>query len=372
MQTITQNASQPKNLFTVSSQWRSRPDDQRFTSLTELDAYKKKLKAASKGVVVANRKIEFRPARENPREGLEVYDPNGIPFVATHHSFNQLANLAGAPAGYLRDLPAPIAADCLNYGYRFKRGVEDIGVLLTKFTDLNSIRAATGPNYGRIWDAELTDAMIERFGDGVTGDWKVPGEFGKDVAVTKANTTLFASDRDMFVFLADEKNRIELPGRRAGMMGTFARGFYTWNSEVGAGTIGAAFFLFDYVCCNRIIWNVEHFQEVRIRHTAGAPSRWLEEVEPVLVEYANASEKPVINMIEAQRRAKIDDLDAFLAARFTKKDAVAIQAAHVADEGRPIETRWDAITGITAFARSIPHQDRRVAIEREAGKLLAA
>jgi hypothetical protein len=29
-------------------------------------------------------------------------------------------------------------------------------------------------------------------------------------------TTLFASDPDMFVFLADEENRIELPGRRAG------------------------------------------------------------------------------------------------------------------------------------------------------------
>jgi hypothetical protein len=26
-------------------------------------------------------------------------------------------------------------------------------------------------------------------GDGVTGPWKVPGEFGKDVVVTKANTT---------------------------------------------------------------------------------------------------------------------------------------------------------------------------------------
>ena len=41
----------------------------------------------------------------------------------------------------------------------------------------------------------------------------VPGEFGGRVTVTKDNTTLYASDRDMFVFLADEENRIELPNR---------------------------------------------------------------------------------------------------------------------------------------------------------------
>ena len=68
------------------------------------------------------------------------------------------------------------------------------------------------------------------------------------------NTTLFASDRDMFVFLADEDNRIENPNRRAGRFGSFARGFFVWNSEVGKTTLGAGFFLFDYVCCNRIVW----------------------------------------------------------------------------------------------------------------------
>jgi hypothetical protein len=39
----------------------------------------------------------------------------------------------------------------------------------------------------------------------------VPGEFGNRVTVTKDNTTLFASDRDMFVFLADEENVILEP-----------------------------------------------------------------------------------------------------------------------------------------------------------------
>ena len=40
------------------------------------------------------------------------------------------------------------------------------------------------------------------------------------------------------------------------------------------------------------------------------------------------------------------------------------------DEDRPIENLWDAATGITAYARSIQYQDERVALERQAGKVL--
>src|SRR5436309_2315096 len=92
------------------------------------------------------------------------------------------------------------------------------------------MRAVTGPRYGRIWNENVVEAMATRFGDGVTGDWRVPGEFGKRVEVTKDNTTLFAGDRDMFVFLADEDHRIEIPNRRNGQPGSLARGFFCWNS----------------------------------------------------------------------------------------------------------------------------------------------
>jgi hypothetical protein len=162
-------------------------------------------------------------------------------------------------------------ADCLNYDLKFTRGVEDIGVLVSSNDDgsVNELRPVNGPNDGRIYDAEVVDTLVEKFGDGVSGQWLVPGEFGQAVAVTKENTTLYASDRDRFVFLADEGNRIALPNRRAGRFGSFARGFFVWNSEVGKTTLGAGFFLFDYVCCNRIIWGADQYTEVRIRHTKG-------------------------------------------------------------------------------------------------------
>jgi hypothetical protein len=43
---------------------------------------------------------------------------------------------------------------------------------------------------------------------------------------------------------------------------------------------------------------------------------------------------------------------------------------HQNEEHRPIETLWDATVAVTAYARPLAHQDRRVEFEREAGELL--
>jgi len=360
------------NLMIASNQWASRPDDQRFASLIELDDYCNKLRLGSASRVVSSRRLEAQPFGDD-HKGLVVLDPKGRAYNATHWAFGQLANRAGAPGSYLRELPSELAADCVNYGLRYRRDVEEIGILTTEPNGVPaSLRAVTGPNYGRIWNSTITTALVARFGDGISGDFKVPGEFGKDVAVTKANTTLYASDRDMFVFLADEKRRIELPGRRAGMHGSFARGFIVWNSEVGDTTLGFAMFLFDFVCCNRIIWGAQDYQELRIRHTAAAPDRWLEEVAPTIEAYSTASDVGIIDHLKAAQAAKVESVDDFLKnRRFTKTQVTNVKAAFMADEQRPMETVFDVVTGVTAYARAIPYQDQRVALEREAGKIMA-
>ena len=354
-------------LMQASNQWATRPDDQRFLSLIDMKAHFDTIRSQSREVVVSSRRLELQPTSDN--KGIEVFGPNGHGYGPTNWAFGQLAQLAEAPAGYLRSLPAPIAADCVNYGLQFKRNIADVGILLQKNGE-NVLRAATGPKYGRIWNNEVTDSLINYFGDGVTGAFKVPGEFGKDVEVTKQNTTLYAGDRDMFVFLADEKNRIELPNRRNGEAGSLARGFFFWNSEVGAATFGVASFLFDYVCCNRIVWGAESFKEVTIRHTACAPDKWLEEVAPAIKSYANSSSTSVVEAIETARKDRLENVDDFLAKRFGRNTVEQLKAIHMAEEDRPIESRWDVITAVTAKARAIGYQDQRVDLERQAGALL--
>lgn len=363
-------------LSMASHQWMKRPDDERFVSLLDLDKYCTDLRMRSNSRVVSSRKLEAHPLNDD-NKGLAVYDPNGTQHDITHYAFSQLASRAGAPPSYLRDLPSPLAADCINYGLLYSREVEDLGILSTDLrapdtlTSPAVLRAVTGPNYGRIWNSTITNALVARFGDGITGDFRVPGEFGKDVKISKANTTLYASDRDMFVFLADEKRRITVPNRRAGMHGDFARGFIVWNSEVGDTTLGFAMFLFDFVCCNRIIWGAQDYNEIRIRHTAAAPDRFIEEISPVLQAYSKASDTGIVNRIEAAQAARLESVDDFLKnRRFNKTQVLNVKAAFVADEQRPMETVFDVVTGVTAYARAIPYQDERVRLEREAGRML--
>lgn len=350
-------------LMQASAQWATRPADERFTSLIDMREHFQQQRALSGEKVVSSRKLIASPTEDN--KGLLI---NG--YAPTNWSFGQLAQLAEAPAGYLRTLPSPVAADCINYGLQFKRNIEDVGVLLYKNGDA-VLKAATGPRYGRIWNDDITRSLVNHFGDGVTGDFRVPGEFGKQVEVTKENTTLFAGDRDMFVFLADEQHRIELPNRRDGKPGSLARGFFFWNSEVGAQTFGMASFLFDYVCCNRIVWGAQEFQEVRIRHTASAPDKWIGEIVPALEAYSRSSTGSVLAAIEDARADKLgNDVNNWLAQRFGKRMVDGLQATHYAEEQRPIESRWDVITAVTAQARNVQHQDARVEMERQAGALM--
>ncbi|MBF0131029.1 MAG: DUF932 domain-containing protein [Magnetococcales bacterium] len=357
-------------LTQASNQWKNRPDDERFLSITDMNNHFQRLRSRSAEKVLLNSDLRVIPNASGNGE-IEIIGKNStIPAKITHWSLGQLAQRAQAPASYIRSLPPEIASTCLNYGLQ-SSGVGSIGALLSVNDNMEpELRAVTGPNYGRIWNATISNAIVERFGDGITSDFRVPGEFGKDIVVTKQNTTLYASDRDMFVFLADEKNRIEIPNRRDGKNGSLARGFFVWNSEVGAATFGVASFLFDYACSNRIVWGAQGYKEFKIRHTSQAPERWIEEIHPMIKQYTNSSTMGIVTAIKSAMNMPVADPKGFLQQRFTGTLADKIMQAHFNDEHKPIETIWDVTTGITAFARSIEHQDARVGMERTAGKIL--
>jgi hypothetical protein len=204
-------------LTQASTQWISRPADERFLSLLDMQAFKRAQRERSHPKVISSRKLGVEPASligAETRHGLIIRDESGYHSTPTHWSFGQLCSLASpgnSPASYFREtrMAAAVVADCLNYNLRFNRSIEDVGLYLYEEEDgLFGLRSVNGPGYGRVYDADVIDALVERFGDGITGRFRVPGEFGRQVTVTKANTTLYASDRDMFVFLADEENRV--------------------------------------------------------------------------------------------------------------------------------------------------------------------
>jgi hypothetical protein len=130
------------------------------------------------------------------------------------------------------------------------------------------------------------------------------------------------------------------------------------------------------VCMNRNLWGVENFEEIKIRHTKFAPDRFAMEARPALQSFANGSTHSFIEGVQAAKDARIakDDeerLD-FLTKRagLSGRMAKAASARHFKEEGRPVETVWDAAQAITAIARDVPHQDARIQVERKAGALL--
>src|SRR6266851_1143177 len=201
------DVSRGERVGRVSSEWFSRPDDERYLSLTELhDAVRRRAEHAQTRTV-ESRAVRVEANRDNA-ERLALLVPGRDEAVApTHWSFGQLCGLVGAPSPYMRQLPAPLAGINLQHGLLSHRAE----LMKTLETDDGRVelRAVTGPDYGRIWDHELVAAVIDIAGNG-TGDtrWKVPGVLdwatmthNPFVDITKDTTTLYASDRDVFLFL---------------------------------------------------------------------------------------------------------------------------------------------------------------------------
>jgi hypothetical protein len=302
------------------------------------------------------------------------------PVAPTHWSFGQLAGLVGAPSAYLRQLPAPLAAINLQYGLTSHRAEQ---VKTLEFDDGRvELRAVTGPDYGRIYDHELVSAVQKIAGNG-TGDtrWKVPGvlDWGTNiynpfVDVSAETTTLFASDRDVFLFLVDDLNPIEAGYLPDGSPDLFFRGFYCWNSEVGAKTLGMASFYLRAVCANRNLWGVEDFQQITIRHSKYAANRFAREAAPALENFANSSAMPFVNGVKAARATIVaktdDDRQDFLRKRgFAKAETTKIIETVLKEEGHLPQSIFDFVQGITAVARTKPHQDARLDMEARAKKL---
>ena len=226
------DVSRGTNVDRVSSEWFSRPDDERYLSLDDLFASVKGRAERSRTRTVESAAIRVEAHRDNPEKLGLVLPGADEPIAPTHWSFGQLSSLVGAPAAYLRQLPAPLAGINLQYGLTNHRAEQ---IKTMEVADgRTELRAVTGPDYGRIYDHELVSAVQRIAGNGI-GDtrWKVPGVLGWStgiynprVDVTRETTTLYASDRDVFLFLVDDLNPIEAGLLPDGSPDLYFRGFY--------------------------------------------------------------------------------------------------------------------------------------------------
>ena len=353
-------------LHQASSEWATRPDDQRYLSIEDLKAAVEQRKADSWTLTTP-----VQDLRVQVNDGLEVeaYDiTRGEPRMLkpTHWAFGQLAQYAQAPASYLRKLPHELAAINLQWGLEHNP-LRDESLVLGQTNGANVLRSMTSTSYGRIWDREVVEAVERANHD---GRWQVPAASYTSRDPKRA-TTLYASDRDVFIFLVDPQNPIDVGGE------TLFRGFYTWNSEVGAAAFGLTTFLYRTVCDNRIIWGATDVHELRVRHTSGAPERFAYEGSRYLRRYADEGSGRTVAAIKAAQEYEAPAVSkgeggwtTWLRERgFTEAQAKNGISAAIAEEGEA-RSLWDIVNGLTASARQIRHTDERVKVEAAAGRLM--
>lgn len=357
----------------ASAEWWRRPADERYLTLPELHRATLERKDQSRVATTSTTALVAGGSEEAGGSFYLEHDVLGT-LSPTHWSTGQLATLSHTPAKWIREIasvPAgpAFAAHAVNLGLRYLLKPERIQIMRWGAEgDRGELRCIVGPDYGRIYDHQVVEAVIRVNAD---GRWHVPSA-SYQAKNPKRATTLYASDRDVFIFLVDEKNPVEVS--IDGTTRFLFRGFMVWNSEVGHHTFGFMTFLYDHVCDNRTIWGAREVRELRIKHTKNAPERFEREVAPMLKAYAEASVVDVKEGLERAARKKVgssdEDVLTFLRKHdFTKREGEKIMEMAKQEEGGA-RTVWEIVNGGTAMARSIPHADERVKLEKRVSSLL--
>jgi hypothetical protein len=98
-------------LMQAHRQWASRAPDERFTSLLDMQDFKRRIRENSRSHVVSSRRINLLPVEDDPR-ALQILGGSFPAAAPTHWSFGQLCSLGSpgnSPASYFREtnMPAP-------------------------------------------------------------------------------------------------------------------------------------------------------------------------------------------------------------------------------------------------------------------------
>ena len=358
-------------LFKASQQWSTRPADETFPNVqTAFEAAKHYAASAAEKANVPLQSVRTEVVDSE----VCLTGRGGIPARVSNWAFGQLARMADAPAGYLRTLPATLAAQNLNYGLKSATDANpDQSVNIMAHSNGSIlVRALTSNRYARIWNYEVLGRMLPLEADG----WTCPTPFRTSTA-TAANPdpTVYVSDHDMFAFLVREDYRIAEPGNPEGL----ARGFFVENSEVGASSLKVTTFLYRFMCANHIVWGAKDVSELAVRHIGKARGN-LSTMFIGMTDYLNESASDLEAKIKTAKSRIIDtDPEKVLDAIFAKlrgqvsRDAITeaqtLAVQHSLTDGDP-RSYWGLAQGMTRYSQTLKFADARVAVDKAAANVI--
>ena len=395
------------NLYQASSQWATRPPDERFWTLDEMETATHGYDSARVVTVGRVDRLRVEPVdlidthtQDTPPECMEKAlvlrgANDDIDATMSNWSFEQLAGRVGAPPRYLRSLPASMVQGLLNYGLQKSSMATRMARLSFVVRDTIRLEAVTSERYGFVPNWKVVRGLKALTDAG----WRVPparpsGQTGERTRIATpddvltasrmgslsvrpgdviAPAGLYASDRDMFAFMVNETNPVESPGA------TLHRGIFCRNSEVGNGAFELTTFLYDAVCGNHIVWNASDVKKISIRHIGDADIRAFLAMEDDLREYMNQSPADLERAVrKAQRKSLGKSKEQVVDRLFSKRwltrrvleDAFDEAATQDADRVDPT-TVWGMVTGLTRVSQRSDWTDARTRIDSVTSNLMA-
>ena len=352
-------------IFKANAQWQKRPADERFPNLKALyDVTRDYAEHARE------KEINWTDLRVEDRTGdLMLVGKANIPARLTNWAFGQMCARVGAPASYLRDLPATLVAQNLNHGLKNRNEDQKANCLFHSNGDL-VLRAVTSDKYARIWNWEIAERLLELESQG----W-VPAT--PDIRVLEeGQTALYASDHDMFAFIRMDNRTIEGSGDPNRPI---YKGLIVSQLEVGAAGLSVCRFLYNSMCGNHIIWGASEVVEINLRHIGNIRDKF-KAYHAAIKEYADESVSDVEAKIKKAKETiigstKEEVLDAIFGKRnlgLTRKlISAGYEACVIEEDGEP-NTAWGIVAGLTRFSQQTPYADERTAIDKGAAKILEA
>jgi len=377
------------HITTAFKEWATRPAEERFRSLGDMQIalQARKERSVETGLLPIT-EMDVVPIAE---QGLAISNKQGAALL-NNYSLGQLAQGIGAPAGYLRTLPAHLAAACINEGLpRYPE--RERSLLVTESEQGNVCRAITSDQYSRYWDCDVvTDLLNTLEADGwrvpparpypgcpaediwqATAEDILPGDAGNlsiRIGDTCGPAGLYGSDRDMFALLVNQDRAIDTPS------GAMYRALILRNSEVGAASYNVECILYSMVCGNHILWSAESIANIRLVHRGSANSTRLNGRAFLAGTIAAAEQASADNDQQLINQAAETKLDINQVTSATGLPKAVVQAGQVMQEQFPQDhgdragTAWGWVQGLTRASQQSKYMADRTAIDTAAAKLL--
>jgi hypothetical protein len=353
--------------YTAHREWARRPPDERYASVHALAEAARARRNRTDARITETVDLQVQAVTA---DALAISDRTGPSRALTHWSFEQLAGLASAPPAYLRTLPAPIAADAINYG--LQRADRAQHQLFADRDDPWTIHAITSPRYARVHHDELADRVLDLMAQHPA--WHLPLGY-KDgvIGAERVPSGAYLGDRDMFLFLVDGNRDLDDPtdDSHAGLF----RGFMLRNSDVGAAALTLDVFLFRAVCGNHIIWGFRHIAGLRRRHVgASIHEAWTASLDAVnaMLDATLADDRAILLRATSQELGPTrEQVIETATQRLDLSRKQAADAYGLAEQHEPNpRSIWGYVQGLTRLSQRTPWQDARFTLDRAASRLL--